>query len=852
MKPGRKKWKRLWKKLRLYIVVIVFLSLLGGAFHAVLRETLLKNFQDLGTALAKSYAWEENNNLTVYETLLTFGTQSINVRLEQGQSPQEIESWLGMYYEQLQSVLGENTVDPYAVFQGQILAANPWEGDSTYDFSQTEWYQQAMAADGDVVFTDVYIDSIYEKPVVTIAQKCQSVDAVLAFDIFPENLRIYSGALSLPEKSSFYLCDRTGILIYEQSDLKTSEEELQGYLHKILAGIEDGSLAGYDAHITDLSGEDRGVYYYNMSNGWIAIITAPFDTILAKSDQFSLLFGLVMLLSVAGIFLVAWRDLRLYSQVERTNETVRVLGNTYYALYRVDYQNETYEMIKGSDYIRSRLPYTGPYGDLLQTLGEVLEKRTYEEFQASFSPASIRNLVAKRVRDYGGDFLRRFGDEYRWVNVRILFDESLSPDEVVLCFREVEQEKQQQLRERKLLEDALENARRSEKTKEAFFNNMSHDMRTPLNAILGLSELVRQHSDEPEKVNGYMEKVYYSSRQLLDLVNDILDMSRMEQGKVILNNQSFDLRQCIQECAASFYLQAEAEQKQFQVEFDLHNSTVLGDAFRIGQIINNLLSNAFKFTSEGDRVSVFVRQFEEKNCSQFQIIVQDTGIGMSEEFLPQLFEPYSRETTFSSKRVSGTGLGMSIVKNLVTQMSGQIHVDSKLGEGTTFTITVPFTVVRTEKEETCLEPVENRETEKKNESPFSLEGKKVLLAEDNMVNMEIATEILSMHGLEVVQAWNGQEALDQFKASKPFEFDAILMDMQMPVMDGCESARNIRGLSRPDAKIVPILAVTANAFAEDISATTAAGMDAHISKPIDFNILCHTLERLVGKKEQAK
>ena len=852
MKPGRKKWKRLWEKLRLYIVVIVFLSLLGGAFHAVLRETLLKNFQDLGTALAKSYVWEENNNLTVYETLLTFGTESINVRLEQGQSNEEIESWLGMYYERLQTVLGENAVDPYAVFQGQILAANPWEGDSTYDFSQTEWYQQAMEADGDVIFTDVYIDSVYQKPVVTIAQKCKSVDAVLAFDIFPENLRIYSGALSLPEQSSFYLCDRTGILIYEQSDLETSEGDLQEYLHKILAGIEDGSLAGYDAHITDLSGEERGVYYYNMSNGWIAIITVPFDTILAKSDQFSLLFGLVMLLSVAGIFLVAWRDLHLYSQVERTNETVRVLGNTYYALYRVDYQRETYEMIKGSDYIRSRLPYTGPYRDLIRTLGEVLEKRTYEEFQASFSPASIRNLVAKRVRDYGGDFLRRFGDEYRWVNVRILFDESLSPDEVVLCFREVEQEKQQQLRERKLLEDALENARRSEKTKEAFFNNMSHDMRTPLNAILGLSELVRQHSDEPEKVNGYMEKVYYSSRQLLDLVNDILDMSRMEQGKVILNNQTFDLRQCIQEGAASFYLQAEAEHKQFQVEFDLRNSTVLGDPFRIGQIMNNLLSNAFKFTSEGDQVSVFVRQFEEKNCSQFQIVVQDTGIGMSEEFLPQLFEPYSRETTFSSKRISGTGLGMSIVKNLVTQMSGQIHVDSKLGKGTTFTITVPFTVIRTEKEEAPPEPVEKKEAEKESASPFSLEGKKILLAEDNMVNMEIATEILSMHGLEIVQAWNGQEALDQFKASKPFEFDAILMDMQMPVMDGCESARNIRGLSRPDAKIVPILAVTANAFAEDISATTAAGMDAHISKPIDFNILCQTLERLVGSREQAQ
>lgn len=847
MKPSRKKWSRLWKKLRIYIVVIVFLSILGIAFHAILRETLLQNFQDLGTALAKSYVSEESNNLTVYETLLTFGTESINVRLQQGQAPEEVEEWLVLYYERLQSVLGKTAVDPYAVFQGQILAANPWEGDATYDFSQTEWYQKAMEADGSVVFTNVYTDSIYQKPVITIAQKCKDVDAVLAFDIFPENLQIHSGTLTLPENSSFYLCDSVGTLIYEQTQLRTSKENLQEYLSRILSGIKDGSLAEYDAHISDISGERRGVYYYSMSNGWLVIITVPFDTILAQLDRFSLLFGLVMLLSIAGIFVVGWRDLRLYSQVERTNETVRVLGNTYYALYRVDYHNETYEMIKGSDYVRSRLPQKGPYADLLRVVGEVQEKQTCEEFRTSFSTENIRNLVTKRVRDYGGDFLRRFGDEYRWVSVRILFDESLAPDEVVLCFREVEQEKQQQMRERELLEDALDNAKRSEKTKLAFFNNMSHDMRTPLNAILGLSELVQQHADDAEKVTGYMEKIYYSSRQLLDLVNDILDMSRMEQGKVILNNQSFDLRQCIEDCAASFRLQAEAEHKLFRIEYDLRSSNVLGDSFRIGQIMNNLLSNAFKFTTEGDQVTVTVRQFEDKNCSQFQIIVKDTGIGMSESFLPQLFEPYARETTFSSKQISGTGLGMPIVKNLVTQMSGQIYVDSKLGEGTTFTITVPFTVVHEEKQGQFKQAAKELETGHR----FSLEGKKILLAEDNMVNMEIATEILSMHGLEIIQAWNGQEALDQFKVSKPFEIDAILMDMQMPVMDGCEATRSIRALSRPDAKWVPILAVTANAFAEDITATTAAGMDAHISKPIDFNILCQTLEELVNKREHS-
>lgn len=246
----------------------------------------------------------------------------------------------------------------------------------------------------------------------------------------------------------------------------------------------------------------------------------------------------------------------------------------------------------------------------------------------------MRNLVSKRIRDYGGDFLRKFGDEYRWVNVRILFDESLAPDEVVLCFREVDQEKQQQFKERQLLENALENAKRSEKTKHAFFNNMSHDMRTPLNAILGLSQLVRQNAHDPEKVQGYMDKIYYSSRQLLDLVNDILDMSRMEQGKVILNNENFDLKQFIEDCASTFSIQAEAENKHFSVNYSMYHSTVMGDSVRMSQIMNNLLSNAFKFTSEGDSISVTVKQFEDKEYSQYQIVVQDTGIGMSKDFLP--------------------------------------------------------------------------------------------------------------------------------------------------------------------------------------------------------------------------
>ena len=317
-------------------------------------------------------------------------------------------------------------------------------------------------------------------------------------------------------------------------------------------------------------------------------------------------------------------------------------------------------------------------------------------------------------------------------------------------------------------------------------------------------------------------------------------MSRLGHGKISLDYQHCDLKKCVNDCAAPFYAQAEKEQKTFTVSFDIEDHTVLGDFFRIGQILNNLLSNAFKYSKAGAQIFLRVKQLNQQEHTKYQIVVEDTGIGMSREFVERIFEPYARETRFGARNVSGTGLGMPIVKSLVSQMSGQIVVDSELGKGSAFTITIPLETVReTEK------PAQEEETPEA--TAFSLEGRKILLAEDNDFNMEIATEILSMHGVQVTQAWNGAEAVLLFRESLPFSFDTILMDMQMPEMDGCEAARNIRAMNRPDAQTVPIIAVTANAFAEDIAMTTEAGMNAHISKPIDFEVLCRTLEEWIGK-----
>ena len=836
----RARLKRVLGSMRLNFIAFAALIVIAVIGISLIRSTLFDNAWETGTSMARNYAAEEQSSLTMYETLLTFGTASIDDRTKQGWSREEMRQWTDIYFARLDSVLGEGVVDPYVVLDGEIIAAHPWDVDETYDVESTEWYQRAISADGKVIFTDLYTDVIYDKPVITIAQQCAYADAVMAFDILPENIRFQFDDLSMEAGDSFFLCDSRGQIIYADTGIELPREEVQAYLNSLVARISAGEVEGPGLNISDLDGQARAVYYARLSNGWYSIVTIPHSNILGDFSWLKMCLILMIALFLLLIAGMTWRDMRIGERIERTNETVRVLGNSYYALYRVDYGADTYEMIKGSDYVRERIPPSGPYGDLLRTAGEVVDPDAYKDFLENFSSENIRKLVSRRVRNFGGDFLRRFGNEMRWVSVRILFDESLAPEEVVLCFQEVEEEKQRELRQRRLLEDALEIARKNEVSKQSFFSNMSHDMRTPLNAIIGLSDLAAGHVEDPEKVREYLKKINFSSRQLLGLINDILDMSRMEQGKLVLNSKEFDLKQCMEECVGSFRFQAEAARKTLTLQMDVRDAQVMGDPFRIGQVMNNLLSNAVKFTREGDSIRVTVTQMEAApgQLCKYRLVIADTGIGMSKEYLPHLFEPYSREMRFGERQAVGTGLGMPITQSIVTQMNGEIHVESAPGEGTTFTIILPFAIAH--KQAQAAEAADG------GEEAFSLEGKRILLAEDNEVNMEITTELLQMNGVAVTQAWNGAEAVERFREAEAFAFDAILMDMQMPVMDGCEAARRIRALRRPDARKVPIVAVTANAFAEDIAATSAAGMDAHVSKPIDFAHLVKVLRECIG------
>ena len=842
--------KKNWKPLRGYnmvlnIVMLVFVAALLVFVIGLVRMKLLQNAQRLGSALVRSYATEEQMTIEYLEKEVTLVSQYVSGINENGGDTDEIQTWLRGHLSKLIRIMGEDLVDFYAVVDGQIVAANPLDGDSSYDYYNTDWYQDAVQAKGEVVLGDVYTDAITGQSIFTISQALNQEGDVFAMDVFIQNDAFHNTTHSLPDECSYYLCDSDGTVLYSATSWNTTAEQLQKYADYILTGFEDGWLMAYDATFEDMNGVSRGAYFQRMSNGWTVIMTMPISSILMGEKNLVVLVmaGVAVLLFLLLAFM-AIQDAFRSRKMKKADDTAHMLGDSFYAIYRVNFQNGSYETFKTYDNVQSKIPQNGEYSWLLQAISAVVRPSAFQVFEENFSLESIRKRVSRGVSDHGGDYQRRFGDSYRWVNVRTLYDPNRAPDEVILCFRDVDAEKRRELQHTIILQEALESAQKSTKAKSEFFSRMSHDMRTPLNAIIGCCDLAEKsyEAGETGKVEGYIKKIKFAGNQLLELINDILELSRMEAGKNRLNQREFDLEQLLMDTADIFRDNAQAEGKTLEASIDFRNSVVMGDDKRISQIVNNLLSNAIKYTDPGDKIFLEARQFDFQKHSKYQIVVEDTGIGMSADFLKHLFDPYSRETTFSSHSKIGTGLGMSIVKSLVQQMSGEISVDSELGVGTRFTVTIPLEIVDTVQAKTSLKDTDTAP------AIFDWSKQRVLVAEDNELNREIVTEILRQMGAQVLSAVNGAEAVRVFQQTGLYSIDVILMDMQMPEMDGCQAAVAIRSLDRPDAATVPIIAVTANAFAEDIDRTTKAGMNDHISKPIDSALLKQTMQRLIEER----
>jgi signal transduction histidine kinase/ActR/RegA family two-component response regulator len=384
-----------------------------------------------------------------------------------------------------------------------------------------------------------------------------------------------------------------------------------------------------------------------------------------------------------------------------------------------------------------------------------------------------------------------------------------------------------------LLAKAAEEANSANVAKSNFLSHMSHDIRTPINGIVGMTSIAMKNMDNTEKVADCLHKISGAADHLLTLINDVLDMSRIESGKVNISHEPMDIRTMVDNCYSIIGGQILSREITFQKEFkNIKHPHVLGDELHIRQILINILGNAVKFTPDGGTISFRVQEMtddEEKATIRFEI--EDNGIGMTEEFQKHIFEAFSQADNGSRTTFMGTGLGMAITKQFVDLMGGDIKIRSKLSEGSCFTVDLTFDVDPEKIQENAQAATDD------------VKGMNILLVEDNMLNMEIAEEILEDEGVTVATAENGQIAVDEFNDSEPGTFDAILMDIMMPVMNGYEATRAIRASSHPDAKVVPIIAMSANAYAEDVQEALASGMNAHVAKPINIPLLLSTLNR---------
>ena len=387
--------------------------------------------------------------------------------------------------------------------------------------------------------------------------------------------------------------------------------------------------------------------------------------------------------------------------------------------------------------------------------------------------------------------------------------------------------------------EALQSAERASKAKTDFLANMSHDIRTPMNAIIGITTLMKNELHQPEKLAEHLDKLENSGQLLLGIINDILDMSRIESGKTTLNVEKMNLPQQISQLDSIIRQQAGQRRQTFTVNTHLQHENVLADPNRLNRVLMNILSNAVKYTPTGGHIRFEVDELpRNEHYARYRFVVQDDGIGMSEAYQKTLFDPFTREERSGTNKVQGTGLGMAITKNIVDLMGGSINVESTTGKGTRFEVVLEFPVdaeADTVPEAQVL-PEEEEET-----SPLS--GMKFLCAEDNAINAEILEMLLEANGASCTICSNGQEIVDAFASVKPGEYDMILMDVQMPVMDGLEAPRRIRSGENPLGRIIPILAMTANAFLEDMQKSREAGMDEHLSKPVDIAALEQTVKR---------
>lgn len=813
------------------LVLFLLMSTFGLAGVYASGRSAYRSANELGAMTSDYLNLQVDTFVAQYQQILEDAVYMVDAMLEQDATAEEIQAWITAFSQQYDETMQYDESGLYGVIRGQGVYSSGWRPGSQYNIFERPWYLQAVAAGGSCARSMVYMDARTGTRMVSLSKLLSDGESVLALDIRVGDIEVewQEGSDVFPGTAT--VVDQAGnVLLHQQIGQVHISCELDDFSNQdyldLLAQFEgtrgsvrwDGELDSYQN------------YYIVGQDGWTCIITIPRSIITQDATNIfysQLILEMAFLLVILYLFVRSYRAER---QGRQTFNCFEALGRTYFCVALVDAGSETCEITKLSDQHPSQWQHVRAYEQFLSVVHQAMYRDSdWPRFMEQFSTPQLRRLHSGELDRRYLEYESRFPEGPRWVSAEAFAVQSDDQrEQVIMAFRLIHDSKIEELSKNQMLLESLDSARRANQAKSDFLSRMSHDMRTPMNAVIGFADLARRSLDQPEKAADCLDKISAASQQLLHLINEVLDTAKIEQGKMELRIAPVDLVRQLEETASLFQLQARAQRQTFTLEpLDLPHRQVLTDGNRLDQILNNLLSNAVKYTPAGGSVSLMAEQLPGSRPDQCicRFTVTDSGIGMAPEFLDKLFLPFEREDTSMTGQTSGVGLGMAITLNIVQMMGGKIDVESTQGQGSRFVVTIPCGL---------LEEAPTTE-HGADAAAFSLEGVRLLLAEDNLLNREIATELLEMEGASVTAAGNGREAVDLFSQNPPGTFDAILMDIQMPLLDGYGATREIRQLDRPDAASIPILAMTANAFEDDIAAARAAGMDGHIAKPIDID-----------------
>lgn len=983
---SKKKKKQLLRKMRNNMIVLVMFILVIMLCTNILRNSLMDNTNKMGLSLVENYSTSEESNMRACESILTLSVNYIEEREQDGVSLKELKEGLYPFMNGLTELYGPENIQVYgkALDDDHFISNIPEIEDmEDYDVTDTDYYQGAAAADGGIYISPAYVDVVTGQNVITMCKTVPSTGSFLAIDMMFSYFELNNENLTLPANASYYLIDKEGTLLYFKAATDHTYDEFQVLVDGFMEQSNLAKGSQVLENVIAMDGHARNVYFHQMTNGWTAILTIPESEIFTGLDTFNYISIMVALLGLALIIFQAVREYRQEKQnqllVEERNRMAdrnRIYQNAmnstaraYRAIYYVDMLTGRYDMLYPH---RGRNTESGDYNtEFVSKRFEagIIAEEHREQVQQFLDLSNIVKLLEtedhielqyKRIDENG---------KYEWCSTVATIAEmdGEQATAITLTIRSIDEIIHREEKQKEMLALAAERAEAANLAKSDFLSRMSHDIRTPMNAILGMTAVAGMHIDDKERVLDALGKITVSSKHLLGLINEVLDMSRIESGKVSLTEGIFNLSDTFENLLTIFHSQMEARNLELCVNVvNVEHESVIGDEQRLQQIFMNIMGNAVKFTPEGGKISLYIEEKPSHIAGSgfFEFTFEDTGIGMEKDYIQKIFEPFSRAADSRIGKIEGTGLGMSIAVNIARMMNGDIKVASTLGEGSRFTVQVylklnditqadieafsSLPVLVADDEEAACESaceilnslnmdaeyvldgdsaiqriIEARKAARDfavvildwkmprkdglttakeirnltgNDIPLIIlsaydwsdieaqamdagidafiekplfksrlmkvlkdvlgldnserpataletfkeqdfSGKRVLLVEDNELNIEVAAELLDIVGIQADQALNGQLAVDCVLDHEPGYYDLIFMDIQMPVMNGYESTRAIRSSGREDLKTIPIVAMTADAFADDIRKSEEAGMNGHISKPVDIEKL---------------